>query len=94
VEAKIRIDYFKPTGKWYGVGEFFMDLPEARGHVITISVPDRIDEMRRHGERPGLVDRIDCPFVWVVKVIVDGEVISQYLWQPEALVPAARKLWG
>ena len=94
VIATVRIDYFKPTGKWYGEGSFEMEL-ETLGphHVKTLSVPDRIDEMRAAGKRPGLTDSTDCGFVWVVRVVVAGETYAKYLWQPRILDALAKELW-
>lgn len=96
--AKIQIDYFKPTGKWYAEGEVDVLLPivtvENGSHFSTVDVPAIIDGMRKQGIRPDLTDQKDCKLIWVVRVLVDDEIHAQFVWLPDALVPAAVRLWG
>jgi len=102
ITATIKIDYFKPTGKWYSEGSYEMPLevvvikqpplPPEILRVKTYGVPRLIDEMRANGKRPGLVDSKECEFVWVVKVIYQGEVWAQYLWLPTKLNAIAREM--
>jgi hypothetical protein len=90
----VRIDYFKPTGKWYSEGSFEIEL-ETLGphHINTLPVPTKIKEMRERGERPGLTDNRNCEFVWVVRVLFEGDIYVQYLYQPKGLEQAAERFW-
>lgn len=77
----VKIDYFKPTGKWYAEGSFEMELESIDSHNLNcLPVVKKIKEMRDAGIRPGLVDSKSCEFVWVVRVVFEGEEYAQYLF--------------
>ncbi len=91
----VKIDYFKPTGKWYAEGSFEMELEAIeQSHLNCLPVPKKINEMRDAGIRPGLVNSKNCEFVWVVKVMFLEEVYMQYLFQPKGLEQAAKEFWS
>lgn len=83
--VEVKIDYFKPTGKWYSEASFKIELEREGDSLDCLPVPRAIDDMRAKGHRPNLQDRHDCPFIWVVRVMWRQEVYAQYLWLPRNL---------
>lgn len=50
---KVKLNYFKKTGKWYSEGEYETQLTPENG---LYEVWDEVEEMFRKGKRPGLID--------------------------------------
>lgn len=90
VEVKVRIDYFKPTGKWYSSAEIFRHVSISNGTPASWEVSRHITQLRECGVRPGLENSKECGLVWVVCVVYAGEVTAQFLWLPEYLDVLAR----
>jgi len=58
----VRLDYFKPNGKWYGEGYY------ETSHRPLFSIWQDVREMLRVGTRPGLVDSESNEFNVLVSV--------------------------
>lgn len=86
--VKVKIDYYKTTGKWYAEHIFEMDLEVLTFHNLDCNaVYEKIDGLRKKGEAPGLVKGGGVDFVWVVTVFSGSEVenLSSRIYLPDHL---------
>lgn len=93
VTATIKIDYYKPTGKYYSSGSFDMELCWIEGGNCCYSYPvvDEIQHLRETGKAPGLING-GKEFVWVARVFYNGEEEGSYIMLPEELHELAREI--
>ena len=69
----LKIDYFKPSGKWYSEGDLEVEVPLHEGTDMPngYELRKKLIVMQANGQAPGLTSGRE--FVWVVRATnVDG----------------------